>query len=67
MQLLHTTVTLLHLIWNCPSVLIVLMPTIPSFLNFAKTQGWSLLGNLPFMVGVQVRVLGDSVDNDRDL
>ncbi len=34
------------------------MPTIPSFLNFAKTQGWSLIGNLPFMVGVKVRVLG---------
>ena len=32
------------------------MPTIPSFLNFAKTQGWSLIGNLPFMVGVKVRV-----------
>ncbi len=38
--------------------MIVLMPTIPSFLNFAKTQGWSLIGNLPFMVGVQIRVEG---------
>jgi hypothetical protein len=58
MMLLHTTVTSLYLIWNGPSLLLVYMQTIIVFLFIAKTPVCSLLVNLPFMVGVQVRVVG---------